>query len=142
MSVDLLSALGFQLVENIQTVANTTDVVTAIVDTQGLNGLVFVIITGTITATAANTFAVLVEYGDQSNLSDAAAVPDAELNGTEALAGFTGADDNELRIIGVQLGGKRYIRLTVDMANNDGDVPISILAVKLPTSRPAVNPPA
>ncbi len=43
------------------------------------------------------TFAVLVEEGDDSGLSDAAAVADSDLLDTEALAGFDFADDDVVR---------------------------------------------
>lgn len=138
--MDIFSRLNFKLIENFATTANTTDVVSDIVDTKGLNGLCFLFITGAITGTGA--FTPLIEYGDDSSLSDAAAVPDAELNGTEALAGFTPATDNVLRKVGVRLGNKRYYRATVDMASNDGNVPLGIIAVTLPNLAPTPNPPA
>jgi hypothetical protein len=139
MSYDIVANIYPRVVEALATNAGTTDNITDIVDTKGLEGLAFLIVLGTISATAANTFSVLVEHGDASNLSDAEAVPDDLLNGTEALAGFTGADDGECRIIGYKCGHKRYVRLTVDMANNDGNVPIAIVALEKRTSLPVDN---
>ena len=53
------------------------------------------------TRTPNATFAVLFEDGDASNLDDHAAVDDKFLLGTEALAGFTAAsDDNKVKKIG------------------------------------------
>ena len=73
-------------------VADNTAQVGQIVDRQGYDGLTFVIATGSI-ADADATFTVLVEEGNDSGLSDAAAVADADLLGTEALAGFQFDDD-------------------------------------------------
>ena len=82
----------------------------------GYDSLMFAISIGTNTD-ADVTFTVLVEEGDASNLSDNAAVADADLNGTEALAGFQFDDDTETRKIGYR-GSKRYVRLTITPANN------------------------
>lgn len=113
--------------------ANDTPVVSQIIDRQGFDSLGFLIALGSI-ADADATFTVLVEHGDDSGLSDAAAVADAELvsqtDGTapEAAAGFQFDDDNEVRKIGY-LGTKRYVRLTITPANNTGAWLVSALAV-------------
>lgn len=113
--------------------ANDTPVVSQIIDRQGFDSLAFLIATGSV-ADADATFTVLVEHGDDSGLSDAAAVADAELvsqtNGTapEAAASFQFDDDNEVRKIGY-LGTKRYVRLTITPANNTGAWLVSALAV-------------
>jgi hypothetical protein len=61
---------------------------------------------------------------------DNAAVDDAYLVGTEALAGFTFADDNECRKIGY-LGNKRYVRVTITPTTTAqaGDTPLAIIAI-------------
>ena len=87
----------------------------------------FAIATGSI-ADADATFTVLVEDGDNSALSDAAAVADAELNGTEALAAFQFDDDNETRKIGY-IGNKRYVRLTITPAANASAAVICAVAI-------------
>src|SRR5262245_11261951 len=92
-------------------VADNTAQVSQIIDTQGFHSLEFLIATGSI-ADADATFAVLVEDGNSSTLTDNAAVADAQLLGTEAAAGFQFDDDNEVRRIGY-LGAKRYVRLTI-----------------------------
>lgn len=110
--------------------AATTDntaFVSQIIDLAGFQSLVFAILLGAL-ADADATFTVLVEHGDQANLSDAAAVPDAGLTGTEAAAGFNFGDDNKVRKIGY-VGGKRYVRLTVTPANNTGNVFLAALAI-------------
>ena len=76
----------------VQTVTDNTAVVSGIIDMQGYNSLEFLIAAGTL-ADANATFTVLVEEGDDSGLSDASAVADADLLGTEALAGFQFDDD-------------------------------------------------
>lgn len=98
-----------------------------IIDRAGYDKLVYAINLGAI-ADADATFTVLVEHGDASNLSDAAAVPDSQLTGTEASAGFTFADDNKVRKIGY-VGSKRYSRLTVTPVNNTGNVFLSAIAI-------------
>lgn len=125
----------------VATVTDTTAVVSGIVDRQGYDSLTFLIAAGTL-ADADATFTVLVEEGDDSGLSDAAAVADTDLLGTEALAGFTYADDGEARKIGYK-GHKRYIRCTVTPAANTGSAPIAIIPVLgHPASAPTANPPA
>lgn len=104
-----------------------TAFVSQIIDMANRTSLEFVIATGTLADVDA-TFTALVEHGDNSALSDAAAVPDADLLGTEAGAGFTFGDDNETRKIGY-IGDKRYVRLTVTPANNTGSAPVSAVAI-------------
>jgi hypothetical protein len=71
-------------------------------------------------ADADATFTALLEEGDESDLSDASAVADADMLGTETLAGFQFDDDNETRKLGY-IGTKRYIRATITPANNTGN---------------------
>lgn len=104
--------------------ADNTASVSQIIDRQGYDSAAFLIALGAI-ADADATFTVLVEHGDNAALSDAAAVPDAELLSQtpgavpEVAAGFTFASDNEVRKIGY-LGIRRYLRLTITPANNTG----------------------
>lgn len=120
---------------------DNTPVVSAIVDLQGYDSLAFLIATGTL-ADADATFTVLVEDGDDPALADAAAVSDTYLLGTEALAGFTFADDGVTRKIGY-VGPKRYVRCTVTPANNTAAAPIAIIPVLgNPSDAATANPPA
>ena len=102
--------------------ADNTAWVSQIIDRQGYDSLAFVILTGALPDADA-TFTVLVEEGDASNLSDAAAVTDADLisqtSGTapETAASFTFAADDNVRKIGYR-GSKRYVRLTITPAAN------------------------
>lgn len=97
-------------------VADTTPQVSQILDTANFNANELAIAIGSV-ADADATFTVLIEEGDQANLSDAAAVADADLLGTEAQAGFQFDDDNETRKIGY-IGAKRYIRATITPVAN------------------------
>jgi hypothetical protein len=115
--------------------------VSAIIDMLGYGSCELVLINGTNTDANA-TFAVLVEDGNNSGLSDNTAVADAELLGTEALAGFTYADDVECRKIGY-VGHKRYVRVTVTpTGNNSGDWFMAGVAILgHPRAVPTANPP-
>ena len=121
-------------------VADNTAQVSQIIDRRGYGSLTFAIATGSI-ADADATFTVLVEHGDNSGLSDAAAVPDSELIGTEVLAGFQFDDDNETRKVAYK-GVKRYVRLTVTPANNASAALLSAVAILgHPDLAPTPNPP-
>lgn len=124
---DLYSQLTIRRAISPVSVADTTAQVSQIIDRQGFDSLVFAIATGSI-ADADATFTVLVEDGDASNLSDNAAVADAELNGTEALAAFQFDDDNETRKIGY-IGNKRYVRLTITPVANASAAVIAAVAI-------------
>lgn len=120
---------------------DNTALVSAVIDTLGYNSATFVIATGTL-ADADATFAVLLEESDASDLSGGNAVADADLIGTEALAGFTFAADSATRKLGYK-GSKRYLRLTVTPSGNTGNAPIAAIAILgHANSRPTANPPA
>ena len=108
--------------------ADNTAQVSNIIDTQGFNSLSFVIITGTL-ADADATFAVTMEHGNDSGLSDTAAVPADQLAGTLANAGFTFAADGACRKIGY-IGYKRYVRLTITPSANTGNAPLAVVAIQ------------
>ena len=121
-------------------IADNTAAVSQIIDVRGYESLGFLISTGDL-ADADATFTVLVEHGDAANLSDAAAVPDSQLIGTEVLASFAFGDDNETRKIGY-IGPKRYVRLTITPAGNSGNAPICAIAVLGNAhQQPTANPP-
>lgn len=139
---DLHNKLHFvPLIAPVAARIDNTAIVSAIIDRKGFEALELVIVTGTNTDADA-TFAVLVEDGDAANLSDNAAVADAQLLGTEALAGFTFADDVEFRKIGYA-GDKRYVRVTVTPSGNDsGNIFLAGVAVlgaahNAPTATPS-----
>ena len=89
------------------TISSDTTTVGAIIDTQGYESLEFLIKSGTRTD---GTYTPLIEDGDDSGLSDAAAVTDTFLLGTEAAAAITAS--NALGRIGY-CGKKRYVRLSI-----------------------------
>lgn len=120
---------------------DNTAIVSQIIDRRGYESVEFLINIGTNTDTNA-TFSVLVEDGNDSGLSDNAAVADSQLLGTEALAGFQYDDDNEVRKIGY-IGDKRYVRVTITPSGNDsGNIFVTGLwLLGHPTMAPTINPP-
>jgi len=121
-------------------VADNTAQVGQIIDRQGFQALEYVILTGSLSDADA-TFTVLLEEGDASNLSDAAAVADADLLGTEALASFTFAADDKVFKLGYK-GNKRYTRLTITPAGNASAALLAAVAIGDPLLAPTANPPA
>lgn len=108
-------------------VSDNTPFVSQIIDLAGFQSAMLAINAGAL-ADADATFTTLLEHGDVANLSDAAAVPDAQLTGTEAAASFTFADDNAVKKIGY-VGPKRYLRLTITPANNADSALFSAIAL-------------
>lgn len=113
-------------------VTDNTAQVSQIIDTKNYKAVEFILATGTLTDANA-TFAALLEEGDDSGLSDAAAVADGDMYGTEALCGFQFDDDNETRKIGYH-GTKRYIRLTITPSGNTGDLYLAGVAACVPAT--------
>lgn len=140
MRFDLMNRIDPKRAISPVSVADNTAQVSQIFDTRGYMAIALVIALGSI-ADADATFSVLIEEGDESDLSDAAAVADAQLLGTEALAGFQFDDDNALRKIGY-IGSKRYLRATITPANNASAALISAMWLGTPEDQPAANPPA
>lgn len=120
-------------------VTDNTAQVSQILDMQGYKGAMLAIATGSLADTDA-TFTVLIEHSDNSGMSGAEAVPDAELTGTEAGAGFTFAADDSVRAIGY-VGNKRYVRATITPANNTGNVFLSAVWLRgFPMVAPVSSP--
>lgn len=115
-------------------------VVSQIIDMQGIDALVFAIATGSL-ADADATFTVLIEESDDSGMSGATAVADADLLGTEALASFTFGSDDKCFKIGYK-GSKRYVTCTITPANNTGAALLCVIAITVPQILPSANPPA
>lgn len=107
--------------------SDNTAWVSQIIDMQGFKACTFLLAIGSLVDANAE-FAVLVEDGDDSGLSDNAAVADDFLHGTEADAAFSFDDDNKTRVIGYH-GPKRYVRLTVTPSGNTGDAFLAALAM-------------
>ena len=110
-------------------------IVSSIIDMQGFDACEFAFITGALTDADA-TFAVTMDEGAVSNLSDAASVAAADRIGS--LPALTFASDNVTAKVGYK-GNKRYVRVTLTPTNNDaGNLDIACVAIlggasKMPT---------
>lgn len=137
---DLFNAITPKRVISPVSVADTTAQVGQIIDRQGFESVTYLIAIGSV-ADADATFTVLLEEGDDASLTDAAAVADANLLGTEALAGFQFDDDNETRKLGYR-GNKRYTRLTITpVANASAALVCAVCVLGHPSIAPTANPP-
>ena len=121
-------------------VTNDTAQVSAAIDVRHYRSVTFVVLVGTL-ADADATFAVTVKEGSTATQGDHTAVADKNLIGTEALAGFTFADDGETRKIGYK-GDQDYVSIEVTPSANTGNAPMAVLAILEPLEVPAANPPA
>lgn len=138
---DLMNNVDVKRVISPVSVADNTAQVGQIIDGQGAGSVTYIINLGSI-ADADATFVVLLEEGDAANMSDAAAVADADLIGTEALAGFQFDDDNKVKKLGYK-GKKRYTRMTITPANNASAALVGAVCVLGALSlAPSANPPA
>ncbi|KQS95388.1 hypothetical protein [Rhizobium sp. Leaf386] len=138
---DLINNLDFKrAISPAAAVTDNTAFVSQILDRLGSEAVALIILLGSL-ADADATFAVTFEHGDAANLSDAAAVPADQMNGTLTLASFDFSADNLIRKIGYT-GGKRYVRATITPSNNTGNVFLAagwILGKN--NMRPTPNPP-
>lgn len=118
-----------------------TAAVSAAIDVRNYRSVTFIIALGTL-ADADATWTVLVEEGSTSTQASHTAVADKDLVGTEALAGFTFADDGECRKIGY-VGDQDYVSITIDDGTaNSGNAPMCCIMIAEPYDTPASNPPA
>jgi len=113
---DLHNVIDHRHVISPQSVADNTALVGTIIDHADHDSVEYLIQIGSV-GDADATFTVLLEDGDNSSLTDNAAVADAQLLGTEAGASFIFDDDNQVRKLGYR-GAKRYSRLTITPALN------------------------
>ena len=122
-------------------IADTTAAVGQIIDKKGFESVTYVIATGSI-GDADCTFTVLLEESNDSGMSGATAVADADLLGTEVLAAFQFDDDNECRKLGY-IGAMRYTRLTITpVANATAALIAAVALLGHPMIKPTANPPA
>ena len=124
---DLHNAIDIRRSNDPTRISDNTANVGQIIDRADFESLEYAIAIGTI-ADADATFVVLIDDGDNSALTDAAAVADGFLLGTESGAAFDFADDNQVRKIGYR-GSKRFVRLTITPSANSGDADISAVAI-------------
>lgn len=114
--------------------------VSAAIDVRRYRSVTFVILLGTLADTDA-TWAVTVKEGSTSTQGSHTAVADVNLIGTEALAGFTFADDGETRKIGYK-GDQDYVSIEIDdVTANTAAAPMAVLCILEPYDTPADNPP-
>jgi len=126
MNKELYSS--YKVSNALDTQAITSDTTTAgdIIDTAGYSSLLFAIQSGTLTD---GTYTVLIEEGNDSGLSDASAVVDADLTNTEASASFAATDDNTVNKIGY-VGSKRYVRLSLVSASTSSGGTLGAIAIQ------------
>lgn len=140
MLQDLMNMVDVKRVISAVSVADNTAQVGQIIDHQGAESVTYILDVGSV-ADADATFTVLLEEGNDASLSDAAAVADADLIGTEALAGFQFDSDNKVFKLGYK-GAKRYSRMTVTPANNASAALFGVVCVLEKLNTPTANPPA
>lgn len=138
---DLFNNINLKRVLSPYSEAANTAGVGQIIDRQGYESLTYVVATGSIADIDA-TFTVLLEESDDSGMSGAAAVADADLLGTELLAAPLFSDDDKVFKLGYR-GNKRYTRLTITPAANASAALLCAVAILgHPAVSPTVNPPA
>ena len=108
-----------------QTISTDTTTVGAIIDRKGFEAVTIAMAAATLTD---GTYTPLLEEGDDSGLSDAAAVADADLIGTEAGEAFAATDDNTVKTLGY-IGTKRYVRLSIVSASTSSGGALSAVAI-------------
>jgi hypothetical protein len=126
------------VVRGVSPITGTDDTpfVSQIIDMSNYMGFMFAILLGTL-ADAGFTTTILLEEGDDSALSDAAAVADADMlsmtagTAPETAAAFTQASDDLVKTIGY-VGTKRYIRLTITPSGNGSSLPIAVAGIGIP----------
>jgi hypothetical protein len=106
-NIDLKNDLKELVGVDIQAISSDTTTVGNIIDTAGFEAVTFVQATGAYTD---GNYTLLIEDGDDSGLSDAAAVSDDFLIGTEAATVLSAA--NSVSRIGY-VGKKRYVRASI-----------------------------
>lgn len=119
---------------------NTTQVTTTL-NLFGCHAAELYLLTGTL-ADAGAEFTVTMYEGDASDMSDEAAVADADLLGTEALASFIQSADNKAFKLGY-VGNKQYIRAKIVITNNASSAPLAgMWLVATDRASASANPPA
>lgn len=129
-----------QVVAPVSHATGDAAIVGAIVDRSGYDSLEYSIALGA-TAASAGVYAVLLEHGDASNLSDAATVAAPDLLGTIANTSWAYTDVSKTRKLGYT-GNKRYTRMTITPTGNNGAFLVGVTAILgNPVNAPTANPP-
>jgi hypothetical protein len=130
-SFDLHSDVFAVVAKNTAAITSSTTTVGAIIDTQGYEGLEFIIQSG---ARTDGTYTPLLEESDAADLSGSNQVADEDLVGLEASAAISAA--NTVKRLGY-VGGKRYVRLSIVSTGVTSGATIGATAI---LGRPAVSP--
>jgi hypothetical protein len=124
---ELASEIKQENAFNIQTINSDTTTNGNIIDLQGFDSCTFLLQIGTLTD---GDYVPLIQEGDEADLSDATAVADTDLTGTEASAGFTeDTDDRKVSKIGYT-GGKRYVRFNIVSTNTTSGANMGAQVIK------------
>ena len=125
MDYDLKSSISTDVGLNFGSIATNTTTVGNIIDSKGFASLTYSLVTGTVTD---GDYALIIEDGDDSALSDAAVVSVTSLVG--ALPAFDdNADDNKALSVGY-IGKKRYVRASLVSTNTASGAVIGVVAIK------------
>ncbi len=108
-------------------VTGDTPFVSEIIDMQGFENMLWVLVIGEL-ADADATFVVLMQESDDSGMSGATAVADSDMEGSEALATFLFSGDDTTEKLEYH-GQKRYVRLTVTPSDNSGNIYLAAVAI-------------
>lgn len=110
-----------------------------VVDTLGYNNVLFAILSAAFaTGDDDNYFTASIQEGDETDLSDAAAVPAARVLGTAPVFNDTTLDASSVFQLGAKCGTKRYMRLVL---TETGTADLTVGAVALlggPRTAPVV----
>ena len=110
-----------------QALSGTSDLTGQTLDTQGYSAVEFILNTDAIAASSLDA-QLLIQEGDESDLSDAAAVADTFLIGTEAATAIADTDDKVSKRIGLRVT-KRYCRANLTVTANDGTDVVACVAL-------------
>jgi hypothetical protein len=125
MDYDLKSSIDPVVGLNFGAIATDTTTVGNIIGSVGFGSLVFTLVTGTVTD---GDYTLVIEHGDEPDLSDATTVAATDLIG--GLPSFTAdTDDNSAKSVGY-VGKKPYARPSIVSANTTSGAFIGVVAVK------------
>lgn len=137
---DLHNNLDFkQLFPPKAAVTDNTAQTSNIIDVRDCWMVELALILGTLSDADA-TFAVVLNESDDAAMAGANAVADEDLIGTEALMGFTFADDNLCKKLGYK-GKKAYLQMVVTPTGNSGNLFMAGIALLGKRTTPTANPP-
>jgi hypothetical protein len=125
MDYDLKSLVDTDVAVNFGSIATDTTTVGNIISSAGFGSLVFSLVTGTVSD---GDYTLVIEHGDEADLSDATTVASADLIG--GLPSFTAdTDDNLSKNVGY-IGKKPYARASIVSANTTSGAIIGVVAIK------------